>query len=265
MDMSSRPSFTIRISLLILLLISSLSALADSFCFAKAKTYYQQLYCEAKSRGYGSKLPGFYDFQRNNEMTQALLLKGPARSLGIALSMPVVVRQQPVFAVSAPTATASRSMSDCHLTGALIVCGNRLFHYRANQLNNALDNRALDESNSMAIPEFQGSYTDGQAVTSYLLTSYEHYLDKMLVIGLAEATMAYGSFAYLLNDLHDKGVSFSGRFEKMYFYLKQDKKQLAVSRHAQPPENMILDDCYPLQNFWVCGRNKRIYLYRTAD
>ena len=145
------------------------------------------------------------------------------------------------------------------------MCGNRVFHYRANQLNNAVGKGALDESNSMAMPGFSGSYTDGQAVTSYLIASYEHYLDKMLVIGLAEATMAYGTFAYLFNDLHDKGVSFSGRFEKMYFYLKQDKRQLAVNRHALPPENMTLDDCYPLQNFWVCSRNKKNYLYRTAD
>ena len=264
--MTPRLSFATRISLLILLLISSLPVLAGSLCFAKAKTYYEQLYCEAKSRGYASKLPGFYDFQRNDEMTQALLLKGPARSLGIALTMPAVARRaEPELTVAAPTATASRSMGDCHLKEALIVCGNRVFQFRANQLNNALGNRALDESNSMAIPEFPGSYTDGQAVTSYLIASYEHYLDKMLVIGLAEATMAYGTFAYLFNDLHGKGVSFSGRFEKMYFYLKQDKRQLAVNRHALPPENMTLDDCYPLQNFWVCSRNKKNYLYRTAD
>jgi hypothetical protein len=263
MDMTPRLSFAIRISLLILLLISSFPALADSLCFAKAKTYYEQLYCEAKSRGYGSKLPGFYDFQRNDEMTQALLLKGPARQLGIALTMPVVARRaEPLHVVAAP---ASRSMDDCHLEGALIVCGKRVFHYRANQLNNALGNRALDESNSMAIAEFPGSYTETLAVNSYLIASYEHYLDKMLAIGLAEATMAYGTFAYLFNDLHDKGVSFSGRFEKMYFYLKQDKKQLAVNRHALPPENMTLDDCYPLQKFWVCGRNKKNYLYRAVD
>jgi hypothetical protein len=264
--MTPRFSFSTRISLLILLLISSLPALADSLCFAKAKTYYEQLYCEAKSRGHGNKLPGFYDFQRNDEMTQALLLKGPARQLGIALTMPVLVRRaEPLLAVRAPTDMAYQLVGECHLKEALIVCGTRVFHYRANQLNNTLGKRALDESNSIAIAEFPGSYTDGQAVTSYLIASYEHYLDKMLVIGLAEATMAYGTFAYLFNDLHDKGVSFSRRFEKMYFYLKQDKRQLAVNRHAQPPENMTLDDCYPLQKFWVCSRNKKNYLYRIAD
>ena len=264
--MMPRLLFATRISLLMLLLISSFPVLAESLCFAKAKTYYEQLYCELKSRGYGSKLPGFYDFQRNDEMTQALLLKGPARSLGVALAMPEVDRRvEPLVAVSAPTATASRSMGDCYIKGALIVCGNRVFHYRANQLNSALGSRALDESNSMAIVEFPGSYTDDLAVTRYLMASYEHYLDKMLVIGLAEATMAYGTFAYLFNDLHDKGVSFSGRFEKMYFYLKQDKRQLAVNRHTLPPGNMTLDDCYPLQKFWVCGRNKKNHLYRIAD
>jgi hypothetical protein len=257
--------FSIRITLSILLMILSLPALADSLCFAKAKTYYEQLYCELKSRGYASKLPGFYDFQRNDEMTQALLLKGPARRFGIALTMPVVVRQsEPLLAVSAPAATASQSVGDCHLKVALIVCGTRVFHYRANQLNNALDKRALDESNSMAMPEFPGLYTDSLAVNSYLRASYEHYLDKMLAIGLAEATMAYGTFSYLFTDLHDKGVSFSGRFEKMYFYLKKDKKQLAVNRHALPPDNMTLDDCYSLEKFWVCGRSKKSYLYRTT-
>ena len=199
-------------------------------------------------------------------MTQALLLKGPARQLGIALTMPAAVhRAEPLVAVRTPTANASQPVDDCDLKGALIACGNRAFHYRANQLNNALGEHALEEANSMAMPVFTGSYTDNLAVNSYLIASYEHYLDKMLVIGLAEATMPYGSFAYLFNDLHDKGVSFSGRFEKMYFYLKQDKKNLAVNRHAMPADNMTLDDCYSLQHFWVCSRNKKNYLYKAAD
>ena len=117
----------------------------------------------------------------------------------------------------------------------------------------------------MAMPGFPGLYTDDLGVNDYLLVSYEHYLDKMLVIGLAETTMSYGSFSYLFKDLHDKGVSFTERFEKMYFYLKQDKKNLAVNRRVLPPENMTLEDCYPLKNFWVCGSNKKNYLYRAVE
>ena len=264
--MTPRLSFFAVTFLLILSLFSSFSALADSLCFAKAKTYYEQLYCEAASRGYGSKLPGFYDFQRNDEMTQALLLKGPARQLGTALTMPALPsRAEPLLSVANPAASVSRSIEGCSLEGALVVCGDRVFHYRANQLNNALGSNALDASNSMAMPGYTGSYSDKRAVNGYLLFSYEHYLDKMLVIGLAEATMSYGNFTYLFNDLHEKGVSFTGRFEKMYFYLKQDKKKLAVSRHALPPKNISLDDCYPLQDFWVCGQNKRNYLYKVSD
>src|SRR5690554_5610586 len=61
---------------------------SQSFCFASAASYYEQVYCELQARGEVKSLPPFYQFKRNDVMTQALLLKRPARRAGIDLPMP---------------------------------------------------------------------------------------------------------------------------------------------------------------------------------
>ena len=61
---------------------------AQSFCFASASSYYEQVYCELQARGEAKTLPPFYQFKRNDATTQALLLKRPAGRIGIELPMP---------------------------------------------------------------------------------------------------------------------------------------------------------------------------------
>lgn len=253
-----------KLSVFALLLLVSLVVQANSLCFAKAKTYYEQLYCESKSRGYGGSLPGFYDFQRNNEMTQALLLKAPARQLGIELAMPVA---SPPPTVTAPPVQQARvaTYSHCQFNQLNIACGSRVFQYQANQHNSALAEGVLDDANSIELPKFKGDYGDGVEAATYLVNAYEQYLDKMLAIGLAEATMAYGSFSYLFHDLRAKQVHFGNRFEKMYFYLKRDKQKMAVSSHPRPPASLTLEDCFALQRFWICERDRKNYLYRLIN
>lgn len=248
---------------LLTLLIFSSAAQADKQCFSMAKTYYEQLYCEAKSQGYGQKLPGIYDFQRNNEMTQALLLKGPARQMGIDLKMPKATSETPPagWLVPAPVTESA----DCLFKGVIVECGKRRFKFQANLSNSEIDKRALGEDNLMSMPVFTGSITNGSAVNDYLALAYAHYLDKMGAIGLAEATMAYGNFSYLFNDLNNKGVNFGKRFEKMYFYLKQDKQRMAVSSSIQPPVTLKVQDCFPLSHYWVCEQSRKNYLYRAVD
>src|SRR5690606_9413842 len=58
-------------------------AQAQSFCFASAGSYYEQVYCELQARGEATNLPPFYQFKRNDARTQALLLHRPASRIGI--------------------------------------------------------------------------------------------------------------------------------------------------------------------------------------
>ena len=63
-------------------------ARADRWCFAHAESYYEQVFCQVKAAGKGRDLPQFYEFKKNNETTQALLLKRVAQQIGITLKMP---------------------------------------------------------------------------------------------------------------------------------------------------------------------------------
>ncbi len=239
---------------------------AERLCFSIAKTYYEQLYCELEFRGAGSSLPGFYDFQRNNEMTQALLLKGPVKRLGVDLAMPVSSTKNTSSDTSATVQIFNDvAQNSCALIGPTIKCDSRTYHYSPNQRNASLHGEALTDKNLMNMPAFTASRSDELAVNGYVATAYEHYLEKMLSIGLAEATMSYGSFAYLFDDLNKKDVDFNARFEKMFFYLKKDKQQLAISVGRQPPATLVIDDCFFLQRLWVCERARKNYLYKSTD
>ncbi|MEH6529416.1 MAG: hypothetical protein V7718_05685, partial [Porticoccus sp.] len=61
---------------------------AENFCLLLAENYYEQLYCEVKAMGQGRRLPSLLDFRRNNELTQAMLLKRPAAKVGIEVVLP---------------------------------------------------------------------------------------------------------------------------------------------------------------------------------
>jgi len=65
--------------------------------------------------------------------------------------------------------------------------------------------------------------------------------------------------------LNNKGVNFGKRFEKMYFYLKQDKQRMAVNSTLQPPGSLKVQDCFPLNHYWVCEQSRKNYLYRAVD
>ena len=113
----------------------------------------------------------------------------------------------------------------------------------------------------MDMPTFRGSLSDRDAVEQYLRKSYQHYLFKMMDIGLGGSTLSYGKFAYLFDDLNSKGVSFGKRFEAMYGYLKKDKKTLSVPAKSQAPSELTPDDCYRLDVLLVCRLGVNNWLF----
>ena len=232
---------------------------ADEFCFATAQTYYEQLYCELKAKGKAANLPDFNQFQKNNATTQALLLKlSAARELGIELKIPKQQHQKHKAAKTLAISIRSNEAGaeDCSYSSLLIQCGQTRYRYIGNQANSKLSTQALTDSNRMQLPVYKRG--DLQA---YLVMAYEHYLFKMMDIGLAGATWSYGKFAYLHNDLRDKGVSFTRRFEKMYRYLKKDKRNMRV-RKSTAANDLSADDCYLLTQLTVCSQGLKNYLYR---
>ncbi len=239
---------------------------ADSFCFAQAQSYYEQVYCEVEAQGKGKNLPRFDEFKRNNPITQALLLKHPADSAGITVVMPKMSNRKDLDALPAAPQTLfpqKKDLSSCQLQQTTIACGQRLYELLGNRINRHLKGDALEASNRLNLPVYRGTVADRNRLYSYLLKAYQHYIYKMIDIGLSGATMSYGTFEFLFSDLHDKGVNFHERFETMYQYLKQDKQNIRVDERIFVPEGLSIQDCGELgRQLIACVTNNRNYLFR---
>ena len=247
---------------LVITVAAASSANADKRCFSLANSYYQQVYCELDARGKAHGLPTFFDFSQNNETTQALLLKRPARSAGIELAMPAAAATPQATKAIKPVEQMSAGLRGCEYRGDTIDCPGYRYALVGNRANSRLADDALSASNQLRLAHYRGSLDDVAAVERYLLQAYEQYLDKMLTIGLGAATLSWGKFYYLFMDLNAKGVSFSDRFEVMYHYLKMDKSAMAVSEKVSLPANGELSDCIDLgQDIVACGGGKNaVYL-----
>lgn len=245
----------------------SLAALAqaDAFCFAQAQSYYEQIYCEVKAEGKGARLPRFHEFKNNDQLTQALLLKRPARNAGVDLAMPQPARENSaVFSRQALPSVAA--LAGCEHRETQITCGKDQFKLVGNKNNKHLQPGALDVNNALDLPLFEGVMTDSNAVNRYLTAAYPHYINKMLMIGLGGATMSYGKFEYLFADLYQKGVNFNDRFETMYRFLKKDKQAIGVNESVSADRQMTIEDCGPLAyNLIACVRDGRNYLYLAGE
>lgn len=242
--------------LLFMVLLLLAGALSANSCFNFAATYYQQLYCEIQASGKGAGLPSFTDFRRNNEQMQALLLKPYARKAGLEIHMPrssKTARTPPVAtADSEAFAAESDRFVDCQVDTLTLRCAAGNYQLVRNQRNDQLADEVLSNTFKMALPIFRGDAQQASAVNTYLAAAYEHYLQKMIAIGLGGSTMRYGKFAYLFADLNDKGLDFSQRFEKMFSFLKADKRKLRVPVRSAIPAGLDVKQCFALGTFVLC-------------
>jgi hypothetical protein len=251
----------LRIAPLAILLAFPLIAEARNYCFNEAETYYQQLYCEVVAEGGGSNLPAFYDFKQNNEMIQALLLKRPASKVGIEVMLPA--RKARIDADKREMSrVVQKDFESCSFSELSLICRESTWQLTGNRANSQLAAGVLDEGQVMALPRFTGDRSDALAVNNYLFRSYRQYIEKMLAIGLGAATLSYGKFAYLFEDLAAKGVDFVDRFETMYRYLKKDKRSIGVNEQVILNETLLLRDCGKLgEDVVVCAGARRNYIY----
>ena len=246
-----------------LLLLSWTPVQAANFCFAQAENYYEQIYCEVRAKGQGARLPSFNDFKQNPPLTQALLLKQPARKAGIQLAMPPSKKSPRRASKAVAVRAASASWAkDCVFKTTQIQCGSQHFSLTGNRRNSRLQAGALGADNKLGMAGFTGDIAQREQVSRYLSTSYRLYINKMLEIGLGGATMSYAKFAYIFDDLAGKGVDFAGRFETMFEFLKRDKRAIAVSEGGRVAEGVSLQDCDRLsQRLIVCTGNRVNHIY----
>ena len=234
-----------------------------SACFNQAETYYEQIYCEIKAKGQGDSLPSFIDFKKNNEQMQALLLKRKAEALNIPFTM-----QKKKSVVSKENKKVDETTEkaytiNCEYLERTIKCSDAVFSIVGNKSNSALQRAALSSENKLGLYAFTGNRNDKNQVMDYLSKSYTRYIEKMLEIGLAGATMSFTKFYHIFQDLSDQGVNFHQRFETMYAYLKDDKRSLAVAEDVNAIQGLTIAHCSRLKNdLFTCdnGTINRVYI-----
>ena len=278
------------IALALSLFIGAGTASAKSFCFVKAETYYEQIFCEVSSKGNGRHLPDFYDFRKNDPLIQALLLKKPAARSGITLAMPSkkVKNVRSVIVKSGIGNSAKASVNnglkksgqinvkhnrnqqreepswrrDCEFDKNAIVCATKRYLLTGNKNNNTLKEGALSKGNRMGLAPYDKRLDSKVDVNDYLVLSYQRYIEKMLAIGLGGVTMSSGKFAFLFHDLTNRGVSFNERFETMYRYLIKDKKTIRVNERASVDRPLSMDRClYLNDNIITCAATQKNFLF----
>ena len=262
-------------------------------CRDNGKTELEDIYCQIKAKGKGSSLPDYQQFRRNPLSTQRLLLKQPARKLGIELPAAASSRRarnsliaEPVIHSQAmtsdtesttpekpradrkktpvqPTSTASSNMQSCQLHNETIVCDNRLYELQTNLNNKNISPGALGATNKLVLPKQNTESFKSASTQYYLSQSYVLYIEKMITIGLADATMSFTKFAAMHSDIENRGGDFSGRFEKMFELLKKEKSTNAVKSRYNNNYPESLKQCMSLsRKLIVCDNVKQNWIYR---
>lgn len=234
-----------------------------SACFNQAETYYEQIYCEIKAKDPGVSLPSFIDFKKNNEQMQALLLKRKAEALNINFTMPKKNNAVSRKNEKVDASTAKLDSTDCQYLERTIKCHDGDFSIVGNKSNSVLKLGALGSENKLGLDTFTGDRNNKTQVLDYLTKSYTRYIEKMLDIGLAGATMSFTKFYYIFHDLSDQGVDFQQRFETMYAYLKVDKRSLGVAEDINAIQDLTIAHCSRLKNnMFTCDNvtTNRVYI-----
>ncbi len=280
------------------ILLGAAYAQAGQFCFASAKTYYEQIYCELEAKGKTKGLPSFDQFKRNNEVVQASLLKIPAERNRIVLPPPKrakasagdlsvsnvtdneqeeTVKKQTVKKESTKSVPIQQESftgdyvarkfdkwpsavgnSNCQLNAAEIRCSSKRYRLIGNKANKNLAQGVLLDANKMALPLFQ----QGQSLNAYVTSAYRQYIEKMCAIGLGAVTMTYARFAYLYEDLQSKNVNFVNRFEIMYRYLKKDKAAMWISEKIPVNPQLAIQYCDLMtEKLYICAIQGQNYIF----
>jgi hypothetical protein len=260
--------------MLVGLLASTVNA-QQAPCFLIANTYYEQIYCQLLAEDKADSLPGFNDFRRNDQVTQQLLLKRPARSIGIEIrpskrgstAVNTVALERRNRAATARYESlgpfGGGSLASCQLEGLVISCDEKHYYQQGNRKNNRLEEGALSSEYRLDLAAYRGQAGDSEAEQRYLIASYASYIDKMLAIGLGGSTFTFGRFSFIYDDLQGRDVSFTERFETMFGYLKRDKRSMGINELVQPAPGIVLDDCGLLNNqLVVCSSGGNNYVYQ---
>ena len=253
-------------------------------CVPQAKTEMEALFCKVKARKPGALPYSLREFRKNPVATQYHLLRRHAERLGLAIKAPKPTKPQPVAANSKssdvpspgpktrPNVTQPALMSmpepqgrsfqaqGCTLHGEEIVCADERYRLQGNQPNSEL--KASVFSSELLLPPPPGPKEGPEVLNHYLLKSYQSYLQAMVGIGLAGATMSFTKFFHTYQEVSQQGSSFHARMHTMFEFLKKDKASMAVQRHFTQARPTSIKQCTKLTpSLWVCDDVKHNWVY----
>jgi len=268
----------------------AMKSVADTGCSHQARTPLEELFCQIQLTSVGSGLPSFSDFRRNQPKIQALLLKRPARKLGLEVPTSTVVPRvaknskkeaKHAAALSEPIKPISVSLRgslgfekpvaritanpflQCQFRGKRIACKNRHYELVDNKHNRRLAKDVLSANNLLGMMRFSGSVENEVELNSYLAESYTLYIQKMIDIGLGGVTMSYTKFYYTFMELVDTKENFAERFEIMYSFLKKDKATMLIEGRFDDQMPSGLQDCMDLnETLIVCDNLTMNWIYQ---
>jgi hypothetical protein len=237
-------------------------------------------YCTLVSRG-ATGLPPLYEFRKNSAATQYLLLKRPAAKLGVTLSAPPRAKTPPssistpppqkeVSAqVSPARGSGSRSKhpntvtpSGCQLANETITCGAERYRLQWNKLKNELGDGALSAANQLQFPP---SPSNTSATDAYLLQCYLIYIQKMLAIGLGNTTLSFNKFDGIYSEAKSQGFDFAARFNRMYHFLKEERKTLQPPKGFGQAKPQQIADCQKLNDsLWTCETSDHHWVFAKS-
>ncbi|MGH1370707.1 MAG: hypothetical protein ACRBBW_01640 [Cellvibrionaceae bacterium] len=129
-----------------------------------------------------------------------------------------------------------------------------------NQGNQKLFAGSLGPDNQLRFPE-----SEGTSEARYWSDSYQHYIEKMLSIGLGASTMSYTKFVYTWQESQLQGQIPQARFSAMFEYLKRDKRALAVKASYDDMTPASISWCQSLSHqLWVCDNGRRNWVYQLS-
>jgi len=236
-------------------------AFAQPTCYQQAQSHNEQIYCEVIAALGDQVLPKFNDFKRNDDVTQFLLLKTPAKRIGVDLVMPSNLSPAKVAIAKERINFNSTKIPNCALRKNSLKCNDRILTLVANVPNGQLNSGALLETNRLALPYFEGDIRDQFSFANYILEAYQGYLEGMIRIGLGEYSLSLEKFHFLFHDLRNNRTNFAARFETMYTYLKRDKKSIVASSNTSINEPLDLQRCHQINTRIITCAGQRNYIF----
>lgn len=252
----------------------------ENQCSSQANTKLEHTLCEIKTKGSSTSLPSLNEFRKNDARMQYLLLKRPAKRLGITLPKPSSAKPKPKPASisqtykkpaiitkngrekTQPTVNINNKLDECTLLNDRLKCPFSNYDLVTNAPLRNLDRTSLSSNNTLSIEKATKA---DQSDLRYNTQVYRTYIEKMLSIGLGYSTMSFTKFSYIYNDSIAQGHDFPERMFDMFELLKTERKTNGIKARYDNKIPESISWCMNLSEaLIVCDNKEQNWVYKKT-